>query len=146
MSKKELRTLNYSSNTKAVELYEVLNNGDDSLIIGVQYNPNLIMQTTCRIELLDNDYLDLSLSELKDLRTLLNSEEFKKLIGEKDATDLVVNNVYLVEGVTVTNIGVKNMTLTYRGKLGYNKYVFSQDGTGREYIFTKGNFKATREE
>ena len=83
MSKKELRTLNYSNNTKAVELYEVLNNGDDSLIIGVQYNPNLIMQTTCRIELLDNDYLDVSLSELKDLRTLLNSEEFKKLIGEE---------------------------------------------------------------
>jgi hypothetical protein len=83
MSKKELRTLNYSNNTKAVELYEVLNNGDDSLIVGVQYNPNLIMQTTCRIELLDNDYLDISLSELKDLRTLLNSEEFKKLIGEE---------------------------------------------------------------
>lgn len=83
MSKKELRTLNYSNNTKAVELYEVLNNGDDSLIIGVQYNPNLIMQTTCRIELLDNDYLDVSLSELKDLRTLLNSKEFKKLIGEE---------------------------------------------------------------
>ena len=83
MSKKELRTLNYSNNTKAVELYEVLNNGDDSLIIGVQYNPNLIMQTTCRIELLDNDYLDVSLSELKDLRTLLNSDEFKKLIGEE---------------------------------------------------------------
>ena len=83
MSKKELRTLNYSNNTKAVELYEVLDNGDDSLIIGVQYNPNLIMQTTCRIELLDNDYLDVSLSELKDLRTLLNSKEFKKLIGEE---------------------------------------------------------------
>ena len=83
MSKKELRTLNYSNTTKAVELYEVLNNGDDSLIIGVQYNPNLIMQTTCRIELLDNDYLDVSFSELKDLRTLLNSEEFKKLIGEE---------------------------------------------------------------
>ena len=83
MGNKELRTLNYSNNTKAVELYEVLNNGDDSLIIGVQYNPNLIMQTTCRIELLDNDYLDVSLSELKDLRTLLNSEEFKKLIGEE---------------------------------------------------------------
>lgn len=83
MSKKELRTLDYSSNTKAVELYEVLNNGDESLIIGVQYNPNLIVQTTCRIELLDNDYLDVSLSELKDLRTLLNSDEFKQLIGEE---------------------------------------------------------------
>ena len=83
MSKKELRTLSYSNNTKAIELYEVLNNGDESLIIGVQYNPNLIMQTTCRIELLDNDYLDVSLSELKDLRTLLNSDEFKKLIGEE---------------------------------------------------------------
>lgn len=81
MSKKELRTLDYSNNTKAVELYEVLNNGDDSLIIGVQYNPTA--QTTCRIELLDNDHLDVSLSELKDLRTLLNSEEFKKLIGEE---------------------------------------------------------------
>lgn len=83
MSKKELRTLDYSNTTKAVELYEVLNNGDDSLIIGIQYNPNLIMQTTCRIELLDNDYLDVSLSELKDLRTLLNSDEFKQLIGEE---------------------------------------------------------------
>ena len=83
MIKKELRTLDYSNSTKAVELYEVLNNGDESLIIGVQYNPNLIMQTTCRIELLDNDYLDVSLSELKDLRTLLNSDEFKKLIGEE---------------------------------------------------------------
>ena len=83
MSKKELRTLNYSNNTKAVALYEVSSNGDDSLIIGVQYNPNLIMQTTCRIELLDNDYLDVSLSELKDLRTLLNSDEFKQLIGEE---------------------------------------------------------------
>ena len=85
MSRKELRTLNYSNNTKAVELYEVLDNGDDSLIIGVQYNPNLIKnaQTTCRIELLDNDFLDVSLSELKDLRTLLNSDEFKKLIGEE---------------------------------------------------------------
>ena len=29
------------------------------------------------------NYLDVSLSELKDLRTLLNSEEFKKLIGEE---------------------------------------------------------------
>ena len=145
MSKKELRTLDYSSNTKAVELYEVLNNGDESLIIGVQYNPNLIMQTTCRIELLDNDYLDVSLSELKDLRTLLNSEEFKKLIGEENAIDLIVNNMYSVEGTTVENIEV-NMTLTYRGKLGSNKYVFTQDGTGREYIFTKNSFKATREE
>ena len=81
MSKKELRTLDYSKNTKAVELYEVLDNGDDSLIIGVQYNPK--NTPTCRIELLDNDYLDISLSELKDLRTLLNSEEFKKLIGEE---------------------------------------------------------------
>ena len=81
MSKKELRTLDYSNNTKAIELYEVLNNGDESLIIGVQYNPT--MQTTCRIELLDNDYLDISLSELKDLRTLLNSNDFKKLIGEE---------------------------------------------------------------
>lgn len=80
MSKKELRTLDYS-NTKAVELYEVLDNGDDSLIIGVQYNPTI--QTTCRIEVLDNDHLDVSLSELKDLRTLLNSKEFKKLIGEE---------------------------------------------------------------
>ena len=145
MSKKELRTLDYSSNTKAVELYEVLNNGDESLIIGVQYNPNLIMQTTCRIELLDNDYLDVSLSELKDLRTLLNSEEFKKLIGEENAIDLIVNNMYSVEGTTIENIEV-NMTLTYRGKLGSNKYVFTQDGTGREYIFTKNSFKATREE
>jgi hypothetical protein len=144
MSKKELRTLNYGNSTKAVELYEVLNNGDDGLIIGVQYNPN--GNPSCRIEVLDNDYLDLSLSELKDLRTLLNSDEFKKLIDGEDATDLIVNNMYLVEGVTVTNIELKNMTLTYRGKLGYNKYVFSQDGTGREYIFTKGNFKATREE
>ena len=145
MSKKELRTLDYSSNTKAVELYEVSDNGDDSLIIGVQYNPNLIKQTTCRIELLDNDYLDVSLSELKDLRTLLNSEEFKKLIGEENAIDLIVNNMYSVEGTTIENIEV-NMTLTYRGKLGSNKYVFTQDGTGREYIFTKNSFKATREE
>lgn len=85
MSKKELRTLDYSNNTKAVELYEVLDNGDDGLIIGVQYNPqyNPMRGTSCRIEVLDNDYLDVSLSELKDLRTLLNSEEFKKLIGEE---------------------------------------------------------------
>ena len=145
MSKKELRTLDYCDTTKAVELYEVSDNGDDSLIIGVQYNPNLIKQTTCRIELLDNDYLDVSLSELKDLRTLLNSEEFKKLIGEENAIDLIVNNMYSVEGTTIENIEV-NMTLTYRGKLGSNKYVFTQDGTGREYIFTKNSFKATREE
>lgn len=83
MTTKELRTLNYSNNTKAVELYEVLDNGDDSLIIGVQYNPKATTQTTCRIEVLDNDHLDVTLSELKDLRTLLNSDEFKKLIGEE---------------------------------------------------------------
>jgi hypothetical protein len=59
----------------------VLNNGDDGLIIGVQYNPN--GNSSCRIEVLDNDHLDVSLSELKDLRTLLNSKEFKKLIGEE---------------------------------------------------------------
>ena len=81
MSTKELRTLNYSNNTKAVELYEVANNGDDSLIVGVQYSPNGV--PSCRIELLDNDHLDVSLSELKDLRTLLNSDEFKKLIDEE---------------------------------------------------------------
>lgn len=81
MSTKELRILNYSNNTKAIELYEVASNGDDSLIIGVQYSPNGV--PSCRIEVLDNDYLDVSLSELKDLRTLLNSDEFKKLIGEE---------------------------------------------------------------
>ena len=82
MSRKEIKVLNYSNNTKAVELYEVANNGDESLVIGVQYNPNLIMQTTCRIEVLGNEYLDVSLSELKDLRNLLNSDEFKRVIGE----------------------------------------------------------------
>lgn len=81
MSKKELRTLDYCDTTKAIELYEVASNGDDSLIVGVQYSPNGV--PSCRIELLDNDYLDVSLSELKDLRTLLNSDEFKQLIGEE---------------------------------------------------------------
>ena len=83
MITKELRTIEYSKGTTAVELYEVkAGSKDESLVIGVQYNPNLIMQTTCRIEVLDNDYLDVSLSEIKALRDLLNSNEFKKVIGE----------------------------------------------------------------
>lgn len=47
--------------------------------------------TSLRIELMDNDFLNISISELEVLKELLNSQEFKKLVETVQADNTFVS-------------------------------------------------------
>lgn len=101
--------------------------------------------TLYRVEFIDNDYIDITKSELKALKEILNSGTVSKLLA-LDTTEtnpessLIVNKYYWVEGRTVDDKDI-NKKLQYRGKLGADKYVFTSDGTGLEFIFKRYNVR-----
>lgn len=101
--------------------------------------------TDYRIEFIDNDYIDITKSELKALKEILNSGTVSKLLGLENIetnpeSSLIVNKQYWVEGRTVDDKDI-NEKLQYRGKLGAGKYVFTKDGTGLEFIFKRYNVR-----
>lgn len=101
--------------------------------------------TEYRIEFIDNDYIDITKTELKALKEILNSGTVSKLLAldtieTNPETSLIVNKQYWVEGRTVDDKDI-NEKLQYRGKLGADKYVFTLDGTGLEFIFKRYNVK-----
>lgn len=101
--------------------------------------------TEYRIEFIDNDYIDITKTELKALKAILNNHSVSYLLGldtteTNSETSLIVNKYYWVEGRTVDDKDI-NEKLQYRGKLGVDKYVFTKDGTGLEFIFKKNGIR-----
>ena len=101
--------------------------------------------TEYRIEFIDNDYIDITKTELKALKEILNSGTVSKLLAldtteTNSESNLIVNKYYWVEGRTVDDKDI-NEKLQYRGRLGTNKYLFTKDGTGKEFIFKKNGMR-----
>ena len=101
--------------------------------------------TEYRIEFIDNDYIDITKTELKALKAILNNHSVSYLLGldtteTNPETSLIVNKQYWVEGRTVDDKDI-NEKLQYRGKLGADKYVFTLDGTGKEFVFKKNGMR-----